>query len=119
MSRVSNIAQHERIVSLIMQTQVESNKAELQIASGRKSQTYQGIARDSGRLVEMEISHVRVSQYASNNAMVEDRLQLMESNVAQIADILSNFKALIINALNSGNAIELNLANQANEMMAQ
>lgn len=119
MTRVSNIAQNERIISLIMQTQVESNKAELQISSGYKSQTYQGIARDAGRLVEMEISHVRVNQYAENNGLVEDRLQLMESNVAQVADILSTFKTLIVNALNSGNAVELNLPNQATEYMSQ
>lgn len=119
MTRVSNIAQHERIVSLIMQAQSDSHAAEVAIASGRKSQNYQGIARDAGRLVEMEISHVRVSQYSENNGLVEDRLQLMESNVSQVADILGVFKSLLINALNSGNAVELNLPNQALQFMDQ
>ncbi len=119
MTRVSNLAQHERIVSLIMKAQSDSHANELQIASGRKSQSYQGIARDAGRLVEMEISHVRVNQYSENNGLVEDRLQLMESNVSQIADILGVFKSLLINALNSGNAVELDLPNQASQMMTQ
>lgn len=119
MTRVSNLAQNERIVALIMQAQKDANDSQLQISSGRKAQTYQGIARDAGRLVEMETSHVKVSQYSANNNLVEDRLQLMESNVSQVADILSTFKSLLINALNSGNAAELNLSNQATEMMSQ
>ena len=119
MTRVANIAQNDRIVSLIMQTQEQANASELQIASGYKSQNYQGIARDASRLVEMEISHVRVNQYIENNELVEDRLQLMESNSEQIMDILSEFKTLLINALNHGNAIELDLPNQATEMMTQ
>ena len=119
MTRVSNLAQNERIVALIMQAQSQANDSQLQISSGKKSQTYQGIARDAGRLVEMETSHVKVSQYSANNNLVEDRLQLMESNISQVADILSTFKSLLINALNSGNAAELNLPNQATEMMNQ
>jgi flagellar hook-associated protein 3 FlgL len=119
MTRVANIAQNDRIISLIMQTQTEANEAEVQIASGYRAQSYKGIARDSVRLVEMETSHVRVTQYLENNKLVEDRLQLMESNSEQIMDILSEFKTLLINALNHGNAIELDLANQATQMMTQ
>ena len=119
MTRVANIAQNDRIVSLVMQTQQTADEAQVQIASGRKSQDYKGIARDSGRLVELEVTHLRVDQYSKNNMLVEDRLQLMESNVGQIHDILGQFKTLIINALNEGNAIELGLANQATEMMNQ
>lgn len=119
MTRVANLGQHDRIVSLLMQTQRESSEAELQIASGRKSQDYKGIARDSQRLVELETTQMRSNQYVANNQLIEDRLQLMEGNVGQIFDILSDFKSLLINALNEGNAIELGLQNHANEMMTQ
>lgn len=119
MTRVANLGQHDRIVSLIMQTQRESSNAELQIASGRKSQDYKGIARDSARLVELETTQMRSNQYVANNQLVEDRLQLMEGNVGQVFDILSEFKSLLINALNEGNATELGLQNHAVEMMTQ
>ncbi len=119
MNRVANLGQHDRIVSLIMQTQQESANAELSIASGRKSQDYKGIARDASRLVELETTQLRANQYIENNMLVEDRLQLMEGNVGQIFDILSDFKSLLINALNEGNATELGLQNHANEMMTQ
>lgn len=119
MTRVANLGQHDRIISLIMQTQRESADAELSIASGRKSQDYKGIARDASRLVELETTQLRSNQYVANNQLVEDRLQLMEGNVGQIFDILSDFKSLIINALNEGNATELGLQNHASEMMTQ
>lgn len=119
MNRVTNVAQHDKIVSLIMQTQSDAKEVELQIASGRKAQTYQGIARESSRLVQLEVSHTRVEQYVENNGLVDDRLQLMESNVGQIVEVLSEFKALMINALNHGNAQELDLANHGSEMLNQ
>tara|TARA_R110000868_G_scaffold4155_8_gene25303 strand:+ start:45732 stop:46643 length:912 start_codon:yes stop_codon:yes gene_type:complete len=119
MTRVANLGQHDRIVSLIMQTQRESSEAELQIASGRKSQDYKGIARDSARLVELETTQMRSNQYVANNQLIEDRLQLMEGNVGQVFDILTEFKTLLINALNEGNAAELGLQNHASEMMTQ
>ncbi len=119
MNRVANLGQHDRIISLIMQTQQESANAELSIASGRKSQDYKGIARDASRLVQLETTQLRANQYIQNNMLVEDRLQLMEGNVGQIFDILSGFKSLLINALNEGNATELGLQNHANEMMTQ
>lgn len=119
MTRVANIAQYDRMISLIMQAQGEANDAQLQMASGYKSQTYQGIAHEASRLVEMEVSHVRVTQYSDNNGLVDDRLQLMEGNVGQIVEILTQFKSLLINGLNHGNAQELDLANQTTEKMQQ
>ncbi|CAN0470509.1 unnamed protein product, partial [Discosporangium mesarthrocarpum] len=67
MNRVANLGQHDRIVSLIMQSQRASAEAELSIASGRKSQDYKGIARDASRLVELETTQLRSNQYVENN----------------------------------------------------
>ena len=119
MTRVANVAQYDRMVSLIMQAQSQAGDAQLQIASGRKSQTYQGIAHDASRLVGIEVSHVRVNQYVDNNSQIEDRLQLMEGSVGQVINIMGQFKSLLINALNHGNAVELDLSNQTTEMMKQ
>lgn len=119
MTRVTNLAQHDRIVSLIMQTQNDANDVQQQISSGKKSQTYQGIAQDAARLVNLEVAHVRVDQYVKNNGQVDDRLQVMESNVGQIGDILSQFKTLLVNALNQGNAAELDLPTNAGQMLNQ
>ena len=49
--------------------------AELQIASGRKSQDYKGIARDSARLVELETAQMRANQYVANNQLIEEHKQ--------------------------------------------
>ena len=62
---------------------------------------------------------MRSNQYVANNQLIEDRLQLMEGNVGQVFDILTEFKTLLINALNEGNAAELGLQNHASEMMTQ
>lgn len=119
MTRVTNLAQHDRMISLIMQTQSDADNVQQQISSGKKSQTYQGIATDASRLVDLEVTHSRVDQYVKNNGQVDDRLQLMESNTGQIGDILSNFKGLLVNALNQGNAAELDLPTNASEMLKQ
>lgn len=115
MDRVTNLAQHLRTSSLIQDTQGRILDLNTQIASGRTAQEYEGVARDAGRLLSLENFHGRVTQYVDNNNLIEGRLQTMEGNVAQIFDVMSDFKTLLVDALNSDNAADLNMTVQAQD----
>lgn len=119
MTRVATLAQFNSALFHLQKTQTNLNDLQIQISSGTKSQDYTSISRDSGRLVSMENTHVRVSQYIENNTLVERRLQTMETNLSQVQDIASSLKTLLVNALNSGNATELNLTAQGQGMLNQ
>ena len=96
MTRVADLAQHDRMLALMMQNQRVIDDRMTQVGSGAKSQTYTGIASDAERLVDMESAHVQVSRYVTNNQTALRRLQTMESSVAQVYDVASNFKTLLI-----------------------
>jgi flagellar hook-associated protein 3 FlgL len=117
MNRVANFAQHERNLSHILDAQKRLNDGQLQISSGKKSQQYSGVARDVRRIVNVEAGHVRTTQFVSNNNLVDQRLQTMESSVAQAFELVTQYKTLIINALNSDNSADLAMPIQTQALM--
>lgn len=113
MTRVANFAQHERNLAHILNAMERLNEGQLQVSSGRKSESFAGIARETRQLVNVEASHIRITQYMENNKLVDQRLETMETSVAQIFDVLTQFKELLVNGLNANNATELAMPIQA------
>lgn len=119
MTRVANLAQHNQLTSLIFGTQSKLNAFNLQIASGKTSQDYKGISADATRLVSLEVSHTRVTQYVKNNETAEQLLTSMESSIAQVMDVMTDYKTLLISALNANNAADVNMPAQAQQLLDQ
>jgi flagellar hook-associated protein 3 FlgL len=116
-TRVANFGQHERNITHILNAQRRLNVGQIQLSSGRKSEDYTGIASDVRRLVNVKTAYVRADQYIDNNNLVDQRLQIMESSVAQIFDVLSNFKTLLVNGLNANNSADLAMPTQAQTLL--
>lgn len=119
MTRVANYAQFQRNLAYILDAQRRLADGQIQISSGRKSDNYAGISRDARRLVSAEIAHLRTKQYVENNNLIERRLQKMETAVSQTFDIASDYKTLLVNALNSTNSSDLAMPIQAKQMLDQ
>lgn len=119
MTRVATLAQHTQLNSLISRTQSKLADFNLQIVSGKNSQDYKGIAADASRLISLETSHTRVSQFIKNNNDADRIMNTMESHVARIFDVMTDFKTLLVDGLNASNAAELNMTSQAQEMLEE
>ena len=119
MTRVATLAQNQRNLAYILDAQQRMNEAQLQISSGKKSEYYSGIAADTRRLLNVQTSHIQTTQYISNNKLVDDRLQTMETSVSQIFDLATQYKTLIINALNADNSSDLAMPTQTQSMLDQ
>ena len=117
MTRVANFAQHQRNLAHILDAQRRLNEGQLQISSGKKSQQYSGVARDVRRIVNVEAGHVRTTQFMSNNKLIEQRLQTMETNVAQVFELVTQYKTLVINALNANNSSDLAMPIQTQALL--
>ncbi len=117
MTRVANFAQHQRNLAHILAAQRRLNAGQLQISSGKKAQHYSGVARDVRRIVNVEVAHVRTTQFMSNNKLIDQRLQTMETNVSQIFELVTQYKTLIINALNADNSADLAMPIQTQALM--
>jgi flagellar hook-associated protein 3 FlgL len=116
-TRVANLAQYQRNISYILDTESRLNFAQLQLSSGQKSDTYSGIASDVRRLVNVQDSYAASKQYSSSNSLVDQRLQIMESSVSQIFDVLTHYKTLLVNGLNAQNSSDLALPTQAQSLL--
>ena len=119
MTRISDYAQHTRTLAFITQTRGHLTDLQTQIASGRKSQTFTGISRDASRLVRLESAVARTNQYIKDNQLVERRLQTMERNVANIFELMTEFKTLLVNGLNSQNANDLDMDVRSQQILNQ
>lgn len=119
MTRIANLAQSQRNISYFLETQKRLALGQFQASSGKKAQNYSGIAADVRRLVNLEASHVRATQQIANNNLIEGRLQMMESSVAQIFEAVSQYKTLLINALNANNSASLAMPGQTQALMDQ
>jgi len=117
MTRVANFVQHERNLSYLLDAQRRLATGQLQVSSGKKAEAFAGIASDARRLINVESAHVRTTQYITNNNLIEQRLQSMETNVAQVFEVVTEYKTLLINALNADNSTDLAMPIQAQSMM--
>ena len=116
-TRVANLAQYQRNITYILDTESRLNTAQIQLSSGQKSTTYSGIASDVRRLVNVQDSYVQSKQYTSSNNLVDQRLQITESSVSQIFDVLTSYKTLLVNGLNASNSADLAMPTQAQSML--
>jgi flagellar hook-associated protein 3 FlgL len=117
MTRVATLAQHQRNLAHILDAQKRLNLGQLQISSGKKSEQYSGVAADARRIVNIETSHIRTSQFISNNKLIDQRLQTMETSVAQIFQVATEYKTLVINALNADNSQDLAMPLQTQSLL--
>ena len=66
MTRVSTAAQQSFTLFTALNTQTRLFEAQVQVATGQKSQDFAGIERDAGRLVSIQSELNRVRQFQDN-----------------------------------------------------
>lgn len=119
MTRVSDLAQSQLIMSYIADTQARIQATQIQVSTGQTAQRYAGIAGQANTLVNLESMDSRIKQYVSNNTQVTARLNTMDTAVSQLSDIASQLKTLLVNATNGSNASQLALNQQAQDLLNQ
>ena len=114
-SRVSTLAQQQLITSNALRTQRNVNDLQVQIASGKKTQSFSGIADDAGRLVNLKSELSQAEQFIQNITITEKRLDLMAFAMDQIEDVARKARTDFAAALNGSDAddIQLSLLAQA------
>jgi len=119
MSRVSNFAENQLTLFYLSNTQQKLVDTQNQISTGKVADSFAGIGSDSSRLVSLQSTETRVNQYVSNANIVDQRLASMETDTSQIFSIASKFKTLLVNGLNADQSNDLNLGQQAQNLLDQ
>ena len=119
MTRVSDLAQFTISQFYLQNTQKRLFDAQVQIATGKVGTRYVDVGADASRLVNLEGTKARVDQYQKNIAIVEQRLQVMESNTSAIFELASTLRTLLVNGLNAEQSSDLALTQAAQDLLNQ
>lgn len=113
MTRIATFSHYQFTLGQTLDTQRQLLDLQTQISSGKVSTDYVGIADDAQRLINLESAHAQAQQYIDGNAEVSRRLQTMETNISGVFDAATEFRALLVNALNADNGDEMGISQEA------
>lgn len=103
-SRLSSFVQSKGILDNIKHAQKKLYDAQVRAATAKKSQDYAGIYQRANNLLNIEATITKVSQYVENNSLVNLRLQAMESTLASLTELASQFRVQLFSGMNAQNA---------------
>ncbi len=110
MSRIADYAAHTQITGYMLDIQNRVKEAQIQVSSEKKSQTYQGIAVDSQRLVTLENTVTALARFKSNNDTVDLRLTTAESALSGVESSINDFKRVLQEFKQEGSFDETDVA---------
>lgn len=117
--RIGTRAQQQLLISATLRTQNRVMDAQTQVATGKKTQQFSGIASDASRLVTIKGELARTDQFQDNITISEKRLKLMNFSLEEIDNIARDFRSQLTTALNGDTADLLNLPTQAQGLLDQ
>lgn len=91
--RVATFTQTNQLIFNNMRLQTQYAENQLQVSSGFKSQNYQGIARDTSRLLNLEGDMKRIQQQTENTQIALDRVNLMWGGSTNLLEQSQSFVA--------------------------
>jgi flagellar hook-associated protein 3 FlgL len=118
-ARIGTFTSQQLLLDATMRTQARLADTQLQVATGKKSQTFSGLDQDVSRLTNLKNDLAKSQQYVDNIDTVTKRLNLMEFGLEQIDDIARDMRSLIRNSLNGDAADTNNLQELAQQYLDQ
>lgn len=106
-TRISSFGQNQTLVNYMMNRQRDLANAQVQVSSGKVSQTYSGIARDSNALTDAKSAQAKLDGYLASSMELEQKLKLYDTSIGAIATIAEEARQDMIKAvnLNSGSGL--------------
>jgi len=91
-NRIGTYGAGQQYLQQILALQDRTNKEELQVSSGRVSQSYSGIAAASNTVLNFQISEALTQQYQTDNSITTTKLQASGAAVSGVQTAITNFK---------------------------
>jgi flagellin-like hook-associated protein FlgL len=128
MTRVATSFSNQALINNMLSIQKRLYATQDQVSTGKVSQNYQGISKDSFRLLNLENEVTQQQRYIKNNELASVKLKTMDTAVSSIEDATRNFRDSLVdfsskdlsNPMSSDdlNAIE-GIQNEAFRLMEQ
>jgi flagellar hook-associated protein 3 FlgL len=113
MTRVSNLAQHQQLVSAMLQHQQAVQRASLQVATGKRGDSYDDLGLDAVRQVNLSHIMARESAYAENARRAGAQFDTQDLYIGQVRDSALSLRDAVLGALAAGEARGLGTAAEA------
>ena len=115
--RVATFALSNSMTDAALRTQAEIATRQIQTASGKISADYGGLGANSKKVIDLQVSVSRSSNYEQAASSADDRVQVMYSATGSIADLLSSFKTQLIAATSAAATDSTSLTSAAQGYM--
>ena len=111
-TRIANLAASDDLLQILARTQRKVQDLQTQVATGKRSQTYAGIAGDARELLGLEKSRQMLDRFDRNNDLMKARLDVTTTAVDGIGDTLRKFRQTLL-SVSSGKPLA---AQQASDL---
>ena len=105
MTRIATLATSDQLTAILGRTQQRVQDLQTQVTTGRRAQSYAGIAADAGRLISTETRRSLLARFEKNNTLMQARVDASADAVAGAADTIRDFRAELRTAISSDSAL--------------
>lgn len=122
-TRISTSALHNSAVAQIMQQQAQLSRTQNQVASGKRVEKPSDDPIAAARILDLERNQKELAQYQSNSELLTSRLNLGEQSLANIDNVLTRVRELVLQANNASadatarGSIATEIRSRAQELM--
>src|SRR5512134_962790 len=96
MTRIANLAANEHLLGILARTQNQVQDLQTQVATGKRAQTYAGIAGDTRELLGLEKSRQVLERFDRNNDLLKIRLDTTTTAVDGIAGTVRQLRDQLV-----------------------
>ncbi len=111
MTRISTLSAQQAVVSQMLRAQARLADDQRQVATGYKSDTFKGIARDASALISAQAIDSRTSQFIELGQQVGAVVSIQDTALSGIYDAAKGLRDSILGSLanNSGRTVSVDL----------
>jgi len=106
MERISTFSHHRQLIAQALEVQRKVATQQTQIATGKVSTTYEGVADNARSIVNLESELKRADRYVTNGTIVNARVEAMYSAVSQLGELATDIQTWLSSVM-SGATDEL------------
>lgn len=100
-SRIGTNALFQSQLSYLLRLQTQQNLVNEQIATGFKSQTFAGVAKDAGAIISSSAMMSKIDQYNRNITIASNRMSLMDASLTSIDKSISTLQGYLAQLSNA------------------
>jgi flagellar hook-associated protein 3 FlgL len=105
LNRIGDFAQHERMTSLLLQTQARSRMSQVQISTGKVAERFQDLAPEAEQLIDVKMVLQGNRQFQDNNNFMNLKLGRMEAAVSDLFETATTAQTLALQRTSDGSSI--------------